>query len=444
MTEQPNVLFVVLDTVRADRVSALGYEHETTPTLDEFARDGTLFTDAVSQAPWSVPSHASMFTGEYPRDHGTTTVSPVLSADSVLPEQLSAAGYKTYAVSPNEYVRPATGFGRGFDEFKTRSRLTEPQLLAELFGPAVNWFTSTPSVRRTVERAFNAVRESSSVTAETNPPADDDLLDSVSAMLESASEPFFLFVNLFDAHLPRSPKPEYVEEFLDPELADVPIIENERTHTFGEHEMGPRALEKMSQLYDADLKTLDDRLDALLDCFREAGVLEDSLVVLVSDHGEHLGEFNLVGHQFSVFDSTVSVPLVVKFPDGGPASVDEQVETRRIYHTILDETGVKSYPERSLATGTGDEIARGSYHSPMIDLDALLWDGTVRYDRNLLGEPLRFARTNSEKLICFAGKEWLFGLPEGKQRPISHERAREIYTTLSEQPDGSDQPTVTP
>ncbi len=419
MSSRPNVIFVVLDTVRADRVSALGYEQPTTPTFDEFAEEATLYTDAVAQAPWSVPSHASLFTGQYPSDHGATTTSPILRDGPLLPELLSGAGYETYGVSPNEYVRPATGFARGFDRFWTPDSVTEPSIVADLIGPAVNWITSTPTVRRPVERAFNAARESDEQTTAPASPMADGVLDTTARLLETAREPFFLFVNLIDAHLPRSPAPEYVEEFVDPALADVPVVTNERAHTIGDQEMTARAFRKMSQLYDADLRTLDDRLDILLGLLAQHDLVEDSLVVLVSDHGEHLGEFSLAGHQFSVFDAVVSVPLAIQFPDGGPDRVDSQVETRRLFETVLDETGVQSYPARSLASGSGDDRACGSYHSPMVDIESLLWEGSVKYDRALLGERLAFSRTPTTKRISFDACEWLFELPEHDGKPLT-------------------------
>jgi arylsulfatase A-like enzyme len=117
MMSRPNVIFVLLDTVRADRGSALGYDRETTPNFDAFADDATLFTDAVAQAPWSVPSHASLFTGKYPEEHEATITSPILSGEQTLAAVLSANGYETHAVSQNDYGRPATGFANGFDSY---------------------------------------------------------------------------------------------------------------------------------------------------------------------------------------------------------------------------------------------------------------------------------------------------------------------------------------
>jgi len=422
--DRPNVVMLVLDTVRADRVSAMGYNRPTTPRLDEFLADATTFSDAVAQAPWSVPSHASLFTGEYPRDHGTTITSPVLSEGPVLPEQLSAAGYDTVAVSPNEYIRPATGFARGFDEFHTPG-ITEPAVTADLLGLAVNWFTGTAAVRYPVEQVFNSLRSTGGTTTDPAEPPAYGVPETVDGALDRRSEPFFLFANLFDAHLPRSPAPEHRERFVDESLSDTELVENERAYMTGGYEPDERALRRMSQLYDADLRTLDDRFRAVMATLGERGVLEDSLVVVVSDHGEHLGEFGLLGHQFSVFEEAVSVPLGISFPGGGPGDVAEQVEIRRLYHTVLDAAGVESFPERSLASGEGDEVARGSYHSPMVDIDRYLWGGEYVTAPALLGEDISFVRTGDEKRIRYDGSEWLFDLPERDCNHLSRRRAPE-------------------
>lgn len=426
---RPNVIFVLLDTVRADRVSALGYDRETTPNFDRFAEEATLFTDSVAQAPWSVPSHASLFTGKYPDDHGATITSPILTGERTLAELLSADGYETYAVSPNDYVRPATGFARGFDSYEMGS-LTEPAVTADLLARPVNWFLGAAWARRPVESVFNRIQDTATVTTDPPPPTDHGLLDIVANRVETVSDPFFLFVNLFDAHLPRSPDPEYAEQFVDADLTDEPIVEHERTHTLGSHTMDDRALRRFRQLYDADVRTTDEQFGRLLDILRESGVFEDSLVIAVSDHGEQLGEYGLIGHQFSVFDGAVSVPLAISFPEAGPDRVDEQVEIRRIFHTILDETDTTSYPEQSLASGRGDRLARGAYYSPMLDIEALLRTGTVQYDRDLLGERLSFVRTGETKVISFDGTEWLFETPEHGQPPITDAPVPELFEQL--------------
>jgi len=418
MGRPPNVVIVILDTVRADRVSALGYGRETTPNFDAFAAEATLFTDAVAQAPWSVPSHATLFTGQYPGEHRTTTVRPVFSAPDPLPARLSAAGYGTHAVSPNGYVGPATGFGRGFDTFETFSGVAVPEWLATAGAPLVHGLTDSP-LRRPLEGLFNAVRRRDTMTTDHTAPPDDGLVGAVETRLASARPPYFLFVNLLDCHLPRSPAPEHAARFLDDDLRDVPLPTTERGHVLSDGGLDSRQRRALSQLYDADLRTMDDRLGRLLDAVgRAAG---ETLVVLAADHGEHLGEFGIVGHQYSVFEPAVSVPLAVQFPDGGPDRVDEQVELRRVFHTVLDAAGVESFPRQSLSSGTGDDLARGSFVSPMVDVERYLREGRFTYRTDLLGEPLSFVRDGDRKLVRFADTEWLLSVAESANEPADRD-----------------------
>ena len=427
MDSRPNVILVVLDTVRADRVH--GYNQETMPTLERFADEGAVFTDAVTQGSWSIPAHASLLTGRYPAAHGATTLRPVFRAEPTLPGLLRAAGYDTCAVSNNGYIRPLTGFARGFDRFEMPAERTAPKRLADLFGPAVNRVASSPT-RYGFERLLDIGRSREGLTTTPPRPPGDGLIDSVGDLLETVSAPFFMFVNLFGAHLPRSPAPEHVDRFVDASLADAPVITNERAHRVGPG-MGDHGFERLGQLYDADLRKVDDRLAALLDQLSTAGILEGSLVVVVSDHGEHLGEFGLVGHQHSVFEPVVSVPLAVQFPGGGPDKVTDPVETRRVFHTVLDETGVRSYPESSLSSGRGQTVTRGAFYTPMVDVTALTWGETLRHDRRLLGEALSFARTDEHKLVRFDDTGWLFPLPEDGGVSLSREDGRRAYEHLT-------------
>lgn len=408
---RPNVIVIVLDTLRADRVSGFGYDRQTTPHFDAFLEDATVFTDAVTQSPWSIPSHASLFTGQYPHEHGATTITPILQERRYLPKLLAEAGYETYGISFNEYVRPLTGFGSGFDEFVSRSSTVEPAWCADALARVVNWGMSTPRVRRPVERAFTAIRTAASPVRGDEASECHSVVAHVADALARAQSPYFLFVNLMDAHLPRSPAPEYYDQFVDDDLEDVAVVANERTHTFGE-QMDGEALRKMSQLYDADVRTMDVTFGEVIGTLSRAGALDDSLVVCVSDHGEHLGEFGLVGHQYSVFDAVTSVPLAVQFPGGGPDRVDAQVELRRVFHTVLDETGLESFPDRSLSSGVGDAVARGEFFTPMLDLERLYRHGEPVYEPDLAGETLSFRRTDGSKRVRFGGKEWQFDVPE--------------------------------
>lgn len=429
MKNQPNVLFVVLDTVRRDRVSSYGYARETTPNFDAFADGAMLYADPVAQGSWSVPSHASLFTGKYPFEHGARTISPVLRGEATIAERLSGAGYHTVAVSPNEYVRPLLGFGRGFDEFHTPGHRSLPAPLANLAGRGVNYVSRTPTIRRPLEYLFN--RFGGATSGESPRPDGSEVVDRVDAVLDDVTDPYFLFVNLTDAHLPRSPEPRFRDRFVDPGLSDVAVSPTERDHNFGGDVMDDRALRKLRQLYDADLRTADERLGDLLSVPRQHGALSDTLVAVVSDHGENLGEAGLIGHQHSVRDSVVSVPMAIQYPGQTRGRVvEEQVETRRLFHTILDATGVERYPEETLQSVGDSRPAFGEFYTPMLDVDRLSKDHTAVYDRDLLGRTLSFVRDGEYKLVRRPDRESLHTTPDGPESEVSVSRHQRSYEHL--------------
>lgn len=420
------MIFVVADTLRSDRASCYGYDRETTPNLDAFAEQATVYRDPVAQAPWSIPSHASLFTGKYPHEHGATTVSPVLRAEETLPALLREHGYRTCGVSTNEYVRPVTGFARGFDEFHTPWRATVPDGLVDTLGRGINAVASSPRLRRPVEAAFNVTRRFGGEPTGTSTP-----LGPAERFLSSAPEPLFLFVNVIDVHLPRSPADRFRERFVDPELADVDIPADERQFNFRNGTLSARQRRKLSQLYDADVATMDAKLGRLFDTLRAEGHLEDSLVVVVSDHGENLGEFGFIGHQHSVYDSVMSVPMVVSYPGQTTArEVDHQVEIRRLFHTVLDVAGVREYPEMSLESVAESRPSYGEFYTPMVDLIELERRRRVVYDASLLGRTLSFVRDDGYKLIRNLGEEFLYRTPERPDWETRPERHQPIYERL--------------
>jgi len=436
MTDPPNVVFIVGDTLRRDRVACYGYEREVTPNIDTFAEQATRYTDAVTQASWSIPSHASMFTGRYPCEHGATTLSPMLRGGGTLAELLSRSGYRTCGVSNNEYIRPMTGFARGFDTFHP-TQVDVPDWLVDLVGAGVNAICGSPRLRRPIEAVFNTVRRLGTDDGD----GAQTPLEPAERFIRKRGEPFFLFLNLIDIHLPRSPDESFRRRFVEVDLADVTIPSNERTHNFGSEEMSPRQREKMSQLYDADVATMDARFGRLLAVLREEGVFENTLVVFVSDHGEHLGEFNRIGHQHSVYDSVVAVPLIIKYPgQTTDRRVDEQVEIRRLFHTVLDETGVRTAPQQSLETVDASTPSYGEFYTPMLDIAQLERNNRVVYKPQLLGQTLSFVRHGGYKLIRNAGEETLYRTPERPDTEIpieDHQNLLERFDVVSPRPSPS-------
>lgn len=299
-----NVLLLVLDTTRADHTSTYGYPRETTPFLTRLAREGVLFENARAVAPWTLPSHASLFTGLYPSSHGARGQELFLHANvPTLAELLRSAGYQTACWTNNPWLGGFSGVTRGFEHFVP--------VWKELHALRHTVFDLMP-LRMIVE--LRAV-------------AKDDGAAATIAMLRrwlaerDRARPFFAFVNLMEAHQPNFGSP-HGDRFLPADLSDQDRVDmqmDSKLFESGKVKLSARQLAIQTDLYDAELAYLDSRLAELWDALRAAGDLERTLVVVTADHGELLGEQGQMGHQFALWEPLLRIPLIIAAAD--PADV---------------------------------------------------------------------------------------------------------------------------
>ncbi|MDS0278700.1 sulfatase [Halomicroarcula sp. S1AR25-4] len=420
-TDGSNVLFVVLDTVRKDRLSVYDPDMETTPRLAEFAEEAAVFEQAVAPAPWTLPVHASMFTGKYPSEHGATQEDPYLEGATTLAESLSAAGYDTACYSSNAWITSYTNLTAGFDDHDNFFQIMPSELLS---GPlATLWKTmnDNDTLRGVADRLVQVGNKIHEHLAEggggdtKTPQVIDKTIDFV-----DESDDFFAFINLMDAHLPYHPPEEYAEEFA-PGVDSTEVCQNSKEYNCGARDIDEEEWADIKGLYDAELAHIDDQLDRLFSHLKETGQWEETTVVVCADHGELFGEHGLYGHEFGIYDPLVNVPLMVKHPDVEPGRDDETVvELVDLYHTILDAAGAEGRGERlesvrSLLSADYREFAgdvggvpRGDvgfveYHQPVVELRQL--EGKAQSAGIELDEQSRFysrmgaARTADEKYI---------------------------------------------
>ncbi len=310
----PNILLVVLDTARADAFEPYGAVAGATPAIADLARRGRALGGVHAPACWTLPSHASMFTGLLPRATGILDLpegSPlagreVLAAnrDRVLPHVLRAHGYETRALSTNLWVTIESGFGLGFDEFR-------------YIGTGRQAHLDRTGVRDRVRWAREALRAKA-----------DDGATAAAAELrrwldERGSKPFFWFVNLVECHSPYLPPWPYDD--LGP-IDRLRAAEEARRHLTlsgiwkacaGAFDVADDALQRMRHLYARSVRLLDDWVRDLLGELDRRGLLDDTLVIVTSDHGENFGDGGLMGHAFSLDQRLLHVPLVIAGP-GAP------------------------------------------------------------------------------------------------------------------------------
>ena len=307
---RPDIVLVILDTVRSDFTGPGGREG-LTRHLDQLADQGTAFSNAWATAPWTLPSHASIFTGMLSSAHGCHINSWHLSEEHpTLAGMLSEAGYETCAFFSNPWLSDRlTGVLRGFQS-RWEFPLGGPHGMTigrgDQGGPSINAGISQWLKRRDADR------------------------------------PFFLFVNYLEAHLPYDPPPGYREAHL-PDLSEDDLVSIAWAAEFnaGLHPSESVDWERVRGLYGGDVHTADALLGDLVSMLKEEGLYDECVLIVTSDHGENLGDHGLIEHQFSVHETLLSVPLVVRAPGRLEEGVREDpVMLTDLYDAVLDFAGV--------------------------------------------------------------------------------------------------------
>jgi len=336
-TESPeNVLFVVMDTVRKDRLTPYGYDRPTTPTLADFASEATVFEQAVAPAPWTLPVHASLFTGLYPSQHGADQENPYLEGATTLAETLSASGYDTACYSSNAWITPYTHLTDGFDDQDNFFEVMPGEFLSGPLARAWKTMNDNESLRAIADKLVslgNTAHEyfAGGEGADSKTPA---VIDRTMEFIDDADRSF-AFINLMDAHLPYHPPEEFAAEFA-PGVDSADVCQNSKEYNSGARDIDDDEWDDIRGLYDAEVAHIDDQLGRLFDWLKAAGKWDDTMVVVCADHGELHGEHDLYGHEFCVYDPLINVPLLVKHPDLDADRREDQVELLDLYHTVLD------------------------------------------------------------------------------------------------------------
>lgn len=304
--QSANVLLLTFDTLRPDHLGAYGYERVRTPHLDALAAEGGVFTRAISQAPLTPASHASIFTGLYPTRHtvrGFAEYNRLPPGPSTLAEILHRAGYVTGAIVAAAPLAPGTGLDRGFDSYD----FALPPNRYPFFGFRDSLLAKVLKRAQLVPDRW-AYRNAKEQT--------DRALDWLE---RHQTEPFFLWVHYFDAHDPYAPPLHYLLTAAHPGASPADML-------------------RRSYLYDSEVAYLDEHVGRLVDYLRQRGRLDNVIVAGISDHGEGLGEHNYVGHSHRLFDEQIRCAFFIRYPARiQPGSrVTSQVRSTDVMPTLLD------------------------------------------------------------------------------------------------------------
>ncbi|MGD8413905.1 MAG: sulfatase [Candidatus Latescibacterota bacterium] len=292
-TSPPNVILITMDTMRADHMSCYGYERPTSPHMDALADSATFYTRAMATSPWTIPSHASLFTGRDPFQHGAHTLKAVGRTQQInllwggfvtLAEALAGEGFATGAFVANDgMLAPRWNLNQGFETYHVE-RTPAERLNVHVF----SW------------------------------------LDSIG----STGKPFFLFVNYMDTHkvYNTKPRPGFLEH---PAVQDGGQLVDELYDKVmpGSGPIPRDLVQKVIDQYDTAVANLDEEIGVLLDDLRRRGIYDNTMIVLTSDHGEYFAEHYLVEHSKDVYQEALWVPLIVKNPSQRQGRVDDRLIT---------------------------------------------------------------------------------------------------------------------
>jgi arylsulfatase A-like enzyme len=354
MSDMENKVLIVIDTLSALHLPIHGYERDTAPFLTELAKEGTYFNFGYSTAPWTVPSHASIFSGLLPKDHRTHTGNKIFDSDSFV-ENLNEKGYDTIGFSNNELISEELGFSKGFNEFKN---VTQSDIWEERSMNALNQVNL-----RDEQGKYNSRREKYSDFLKISFKEKDlrsvfgalkYILDSkrrggryknfyndsgaavtnknIKEKLKDQGDNFFLFVNYVEPHLPFAPPKNYAKEWLDnPDKSLINHLEHYEEH-IGEDYWWEETSEETNRtfraLYDAEIKYIDSKVKELYDWITSN--FENTAFYITSDHGELIGEHGLHGHQIGIWEENIRVPVIISGNEVDDREINRNFSLRKL------------------------------------------------------------------------------------------------------------------
>ena len=417
-----NVIFIVMDTARAKSFSFYGHDKKTTPNLEKFLKDSVLYKNAFANSPWTLPSHASFFTGLHVSRHGTNEINKKYSPKSeTLPETLRKKGLRTTAISSNTWISKFFNFDRGFDEFHNtwqifdtdadftvinRLHADKPRqermkiLIKILFKNFFRNIVNASYEKLFYKRYDYGARRINNIAKK---------------IIENNKKPFFLFINYLEPHLKYKP-PKGFRRFLSIGYNQARKINQDAwKYIFKKEGMDDFDFKILNELYDCELNYLDYRIGKLLDYLKQKNLYDDSMIIITSDHGENIGEHELMDHQYCLYDTLLKIPLAIKYPKKfilKNKTEDDLVQAIDLYPTILDVLKIKKMPHlegNSILKQIKTNETFAEYKGPQPSRKAILNQfGTVDFpfERALVS-----TRTREHKFIWSSdGKHELYNI----------------------------------
>ena len=338
LKDQPNVIILLIDTLRADHMSVYGYHRDTTPEIKKFAENSVVFENTISQSPWTIPSISSLFTGKIPTHHTATIKHQKLEANqTTLADILTAEGYNTVGFASGMNLKERFGLSQGFIGYSERLDFIEMVGILER-GSVKYWFFKLfPRFDKSIEKLFQIDRYKSS----------EEINEEVYRWLDlnKDNSPFFMFVHYYDPHEWINPAAyerwtPQLGKFTDVRMDFWEFKDNIPEYRF-ELDVPADTVQYAVDLYDTTIVNQDRSIGDMLDRLESLGLLDNSIVIVTGDHGEEFYEHNAFGHVDSVYEEQLHVPLIVHYPkEFEPRRVEERVWLSDLFPTILDIYGI--------------------------------------------------------------------------------------------------------
>jgi arylsulfatase A-like enzyme len=351
--DAPNVVLVVMDTVRAASTSLHGYHRATTPRQQQLAAEGAWFKNAISTSCWTLPAHASFFTGRFPVEFSANWRDRLDTRHPVLAEQLAARGYRCGGFIANFfYCNREMGLARGFHHYQDYAICGGELLYASSI---LRWIANSAVTRHIVGHRYSLGYQDSEAIVKAS-------LQWIDRGSSGPRRPFFAFLNLLDAHHPYFPPEPFAARFAGAGTRPDPdrwwfggrFCHNHELESIGAHELKAHV-----DAYDGAVAYVDHWVGELAQALQQRGLLENTVLIITSDHGESFGENRRFNHGTSLYLQQTHVPLIIRFPRRVRAGtvIEPPITLRDLAATILDLTGgAPTLPGRSLAATWGDPV----------------------------------------------------------------------------------------
>ncbi len=360
----PNIVIVVIDSVRAQNLPLYGYEKNTTPFINELAKQSVVYKNAISTAPSTIPSHASLFTGTNVATHKLFDKKELSRKLITLPEVMEEIGYNTYGVCYQDDVSPETGLARGFKIF---DKYDEPnaikKMTRKLIGTKnilrIKKENQTP--KNTLVPGLNVNRKKSLTDSEIykiirwhigkyfDMGANATINKTINYLSTTGTDkPFFLYLHFDETHLPyRAPVP-FLNRYMQPGINKKKLwnLNQDRNKFFlNEVKMDANDFNCLLGLYDGAIAYLDSKIASLMQFLVSKNMWDETMFVIFGDHGDNLGEHGLMSHKWCLYDTLIKVPLIVKYPKSMSLHGEKNgiVQQTDVVPTIIDMLGLTDH-----------------------------------------------------------------------------------------------------